>query len=260
MYRLLLMMEKLTFKTADIVISTNESYKKIAIERGKKRSGEVFVVRNGPGLSKIRPGFSKSIFAPPNNELKRGFDHLVAYLGNIGNQEGIDILLRAVADIVSGKGINNIKFIIIGTGPNWKKMVKSSEDMGLAKYVTFTGFIPYEEVYVILATADLCVNPEHKNSFTDKSTMVKIMDYMVFGKPIVQFDTTESRVTAGGSSIYIENNNEIAFAEAILSLLNDPGKRREMGQIGKRRIFEKLNWDKQKLNLRAAYQYLETSK
>ena len=256
LYRFLLLMEKLTFKTADIVISTNESYRKIAIDRGKKHSGEVFVVRNGPGLSKIRPGFSKIIFAPPNNESKRGFDHLVAYLGNIGNQEGIDVLLRAVAHIVFGKGINNIKFIIIGTGPDWRRMVKLSEEMKLTKYVKFTGFIPYEEVYEILATADVCVNPEHKNSFTDKSTMIKIMDYMVFGKPIVQFDTTEGRVTAGESSIYIENNDEIAFADAIVSLLNDLDKRRKMGEIGRTRIHKWLNWDNQKSSLLRAYRYL----
>ncbi len=139
-------------------------------------------------------------------------------------------------------------------------MVNLSQDLGLTKYVKFTGFIPYEDLYEILATADLCVNPEYKNSFTDKSTMVKIMDYMVFGKPIVQFDTKEGRATAGESSVYVKNNDEIAFAEAIVSLLNDEGKRREMGQIGKRRIFEKLNWDVQKLNLFEAYKRLEGSK
>lgn len=251
-YRILLFMEKLTFKTADLVISTNESYKKIAISRGGKNENEVFVVRNGPDLSKI-------FFPPPNEKIKDGFSHLIAYIGTIGNQEGIDVLLRVVRHLVYEKRIDNIKFVIIGTGPHWKKMVKLSQDMELTNYVTFTGFIPYRELYEILATADVCVNPEHKNSFTDKSTMIKIMDYMVFGKPIVQFDTTEGRITAGKSSIYVENNDEIVFAEAIVSLLNDPDKRREMGEIGRKRIHESLNWNQQKSNLKEAYDYLAGS-
>jgi len=249
-YRLLLLMEQLTFRTADIVISTNQSYKRIAIERGKKRENDVFVVRNGPDLSKIT-------FVPPNDNLKRGFDHLVAYIGVIGNQEGIDVLLRAAEYIVYRKRINNIKFIIIGTGPHWKKMVKLSQEMGLAQYVTFTGFIPFKEVYEILSTADVCVNPEYKNDFTDKSTMVKIMDYMVFGKPIVQFRTTEGKVTAGESSIYVENNDQIAFAEAIISLLKDTKKRKKMGDIARARIYESLSWDKQKSTLKKAYRSLD---
>ncbi len=245
-------MENLTFFTADIVISTNQSYKKIAVNRGGKSDNEVFVVRNGPDLSKI-------FFPPPNKNLKNGFDYLVAYIGKIGNQECIDVLLRVAAYIVFEKKIDNIKFIIIGTGPYWRNMVRLSRDMGLIKYVHFTGFIPYREVYEILATADVCINPEYINAFTDKSTMVKIMDYMVFGKPIVQFDTTEGRVTAGESSVYVENNDEMAFASAIISLLNDLDKRKEMGEIGRKRIHESLNWNLQKSNLRKAYNSLMDS-
>ena len=248
-YRLLLLMEKLTFKTADLVISTNESYKKIAITRGSRHPDDVFVVRNGPDLSRIT-------FMPPNHSLKDGFDYLVGYIGGIGSQECLDVLLRAVSHIVHEKGITNVKFIVIGRGPDLGNMITLSGKMKLTKYVTFTGFIPYKEVYEILATSDLCVNPEPKNSFTDKSTMIKIMDYMVFGKPIVQFDTTEGRVTAGESSIYVENNDEIAFAEAIVSLLNDLNKRQQMCNIAKKRIGRSLNWNKQKANLRKAYDSL----
>lgn len=248
-YKILLLMEKLTFKTADIVISTNESYKKIALSRENKKSKEVFVVRNGPDLSNV-------IFMKSNEELKKGFDYLVAYLGVIGNQEGIDILLKAVSYIVYKEDIKNIRFIIIGTGPDWNKMVKLTKEMKLNKYVTFTGFIPYKDLYEILASADICVNPEFKNEFTDKSTMIKIMDYMVFGKPIVQFDTTEGRVTAGESAKYIRNNDEVAFAKTIINLLGDPEKRKKMGDIGRRRIQQVLNWEKQKENLKSAYEYL----
>ena len=245
-------MEKLTFKTANIVISTNESYKKIAISRGNKDSNDVFVVRNGPDLSKV-------IFMDPNEKVKEGFDYLVAYLGVIGNQEGIDILLKTIHYIVYNKDIKNIRFMIIGTGPDWNNMVQLSKKMKLEEYVTFTGFIPYRDLYEILATADVCVNPEFKNEFTDKSTMIKIMDYMVFGKPIIQFETTEGKVTAGDAALYLKKNDEIEFAEAIINLLNDPEKRKVMGKIAKKRIKEKLNWNIQKVNLKKAYKYLEAN-
>jgi glycosyltransferase involved in cell wall biosynthesis len=249
-YKMICLMEKISFMMAYIVISTNESYKKIATDRGNKREEEVFVVRNGPDLSKV-------MFVPPNNDLKKGYEHLVVYVGTIGNQECIDVLLRAVKYIVDTKRLFDIKFIIIGTGPHLEYMVNLSKKMQIEKYVNFTGFIPYKEFYEILATADICVNPEYRNSFTDKSTMVKIMDYMVMGKPIVQFETKEGKVTAEESSIYVTENDDIAFAEAIIDLLHNPKQRQRMGTIGQKRIYQLLNWDKQKENLEKAYQYLE---
>lgn len=248
-YDILKMMEKATFKTADLIISTNESYKKIAIERGGKKEGNVFVVRNGPDLSRIK-------ITSPNNKYKEGFDYLVVYVGVIGSQEGIDNLLAAVKYIVSQKGITNIKFIVIGTGPNWKKMVELCESMELTKYVWFTGFIPNEDLWEILATADICVNPEMRNEFTDKSTMIKIMEYMAFGKPIVQFFTHEGDFSAGASAVSVEENNIETFSEEIIKLLHNPAKRKTMGETGERRIQEDLNWDIQKINLKAAYEAL----
>ena len=248
-YRILLLMEKLTFQTANIVISTNESYKKIAINRGKKRESEVFVVRNGPDLTKIPQ-------VKPNPELKKGFDYLVAYLGVIGTQEGIDVLLKAIDYIVHERGISNIKFVIVGTGPNWANMVALSNKLGLDGNVEFTGFIPYQKLYEILATADLCVNPEFRNEFTDKSTMIKIMDYMTFGKPIVQFYTTEGEETAGSSAVYVKNNDVMDFGDAIIELLSDPERRKRLGEIGRARIEKRLHWGVQKRNLQEAYQRL----
>lgn len=249
-YHIQICFEKFTFKTADIVISTNESYKKIAINRGKKRKEQVFVVRNGPDLSTVD-------FVPPNKELKNGFDYLIAYVGVIGKQEGIENLLNIANCIICDKKIKNIKFIIIGTGPHWHHLVNLSKCMGLEDYVQFTGYIPFREFYEILATADICVNPEFKNDFTDKSTMIKIMDYMVFRRPIVQFDTTEGRVTAGEASLYVDRNDESDFAETLIELLEDKCKRNKMGEAGWKRICTKLNWQKQQMHLLSAYNYLE---
>lgn len=251
-YYLLLFMEKLTFKTADLVISTNQSYKEIAVKRGNKNDKDVFVVRNGPKLQNYN-------FMKPNEKLKDGFEYLVGYVGVIGNQDGIDILLRAVRYIVKVRKIVNIKFAVIGTGTDWMNMVRMSRDLGVEKFVWFTGFIPYRDLYEIIATADVCVNPEFRNPFTDKSTMIKIMEYMVFGKPIIQFETTEGKITAEKASVYVRENSEEKFAETIIELLNDPKKRKKMGEYGRNKIKQHLNWDKQKIHLKNAYQYLENS-
>lgn len=249
-YRVLLLMEKWTFKTADLVISTNESYKKIAIERGGVDKNRVFVVRNGPDLEKVH-------FKRPNEKWKKGFDYLVSYVGVIGNQEGIHNLLEAAKHIIHDKNITNIKFIIIGTGPHWKVLVSQAKELQLEKYVFFTGFIPYDDFYEILATSDLCVNPEHKNPFTDKSTMLKIMDYMTFGKPIVMFETTEGKVTAGDSAAYLKENDNSLFADTIVDLLHDDERRKTMGKIGRERIETALNWKIQAKNLKNAYAFLQ---
>ena len=252
LYKTSLLLEKMTFNIADVVISTNESYKNIALARGKKLDNEVFVVRNGPNLANIP-------FIKPNNKWKDGFEYLVTYVGNIGNQDGIDCLLEIVKNLVFERKITKVKFIIIGTGPHWEEMVQLSKAMNLGKYVTFTGYIPYKDFYEILATSDLCINPELCNEFTDKSTMIKIMDYMTFGKPIVQFETTEGRVTAGDAAFYVKENNIEHFADAIITLINNPKSRKKMGKIGRKRIEENLNWDIQKKSLKEAYHYLESN-
>jgi glycosyltransferase involved in cell wall biosynthesis len=252
-YRLLLIMERLSFWTADMIISTNESYKNIAISRGKKKADDIVVVRNGPNLDRI-------IFKPPRTELKSGFKYLVAYLGIIAKQDGLETLLKAIDYIVYKKNYTDILFYIIGTGTQWHELISLSKKLQIDNYVKFTGFIPFEELYEILSTADLCVNPEFCNDFTDKSTMVKIMEYMTFGKPIVQFLTTEGKVTAGDAALYIVNNNEIDFAHGVIELLEDPEKRKEMGTFAQKRIVNELCWDKQKVNLQRVYDRLFSDK
>ncbi|MCG7851179.1 MAG: glycosyltransferase family 4 protein [Methanosarcinaceae archaeon] len=245
-HKILLWMERLTFCTADLVVSTNESYKKIALKRGKKAEGDIIVVRNGPDLSTI-PVVS------PNPGLLGGFRNMIGYVGNIGHQEGIENLLEAVSYIVNKKKRSEIKFAIVGTGPHLKNLIRQAKAMGLEKYVEFFGFVPDKLLYEILTTSDICVNPEFRNDFTDKSTMIKIMEYMSFKKPIVQFYTTESEFTAGGAAISIRSNDVVQFADAILALLDDPARRAEMGEIGRGRIDALLSWQLQKEKLRTVY-------
>jgi glycosyltransferase involved in cell wall biosynthesis len=246
-YSTLLAMERLSFKTADIVISTNESYRKIACTRGGRNGHDVFVVRNGPDLTRIPP-------VDPNPALRGGFKYMIGYVGTMGQQEGIENLLRTVEYLVKVKHRNDIRFVIVGQGPHLPALVQLSKEMELENYVWFTGYIPYRDLYEILATVDICVNPEFGNEFTDKSTMIKIMEYMAFGKPIVQFHTTEGEISAGDAAVYVSQNSEKQFAAAIVSLLENPDACRLMGSKGRQRIEDKLGWHKQKAILKDVYE------
>jgi glycosyltransferase involved in cell wall biosynthesis len=245
-YRILLWIERLSFKTANIVISTNESYKKVALERGGKSVGDVVVVRNGPDIS-MTPS------ALPRPELRGEFRHLIGYVGVIGKQDGIENLLSVADHIVNQKRRRDIKFAVVGTGPNLKNLIRDAQAMALDGYVHFYGFVPEKLLLEILSASDICINPEFRNEFTDRSTMIKIMEYMALKKPIVQFRTTEGEFTAGDAAISIKNNDIVQFAEAILALLEDPARRARMGEIGRERIEGQLSWPIQAKKLRAVY-------
>ncbi len=245
-HKILLFAEFLSFRAADLVISTNDSYKQIALTRGRKRPEQVFTVRNGPDLTKIR-------HSDPNHSLKSGFDHLVVYLGLIDVQDGVDNLLHVVKHLVYEKGIRNTKFLIVGSGPKLRDLMHLCTTLGLSRFVQFTGYLEGPQLREALATADLCVDPEFRTAFSDKSTMIKVMEYMAFGKPIVQFYKTEGEVSAGDSAVYVRSNNIAAFADAVTTLLGDPETRKRMGQIAERRILGPLNWQAQQELLRRAY-------
>jgi glycosyltransferase involved in cell wall biosynthesis len=249
LHRVLLWMEKLSIRTADVVISTNTSYKSIAMQRDGKEEKDIFVVRNGPVLG-------SAAGVQPDPRLREGFRYLVGYVGKIGRQEGIENLLQIADYLVKSKNRKDIGFIVIGAGPHLKAVKKLSQEMGINGTVRFTGYIPRQELDEILRTVDVCVNPEFRNDFTDKSTMIKIMEYMHSGTPIIQFRTTEGTRSAGEAAIYIEDNSIRDFAEALVKLLEDPQKRAEMSRIGLERIEKELCWDVQKKNLVRAYQHL----
>lgn len=246
-WRLMRLFEWLTFKTANVVISTNESYKSIAIERGGKRPDDVFVVRSGPDLSRVR-------HAEPNAALRKGRHHLVGYVGVMGEQEGIDLLLEAARHIVHDLGRDDVQFCLAGAGPSLESLKADAVRLGVADAVTFMGRVPDAELFEMLSTADVCVNPDRVNPMNDKSTMNKILEYMALGKPIVQFEVTEGRVSAGEASLYAKPNDPKDFAEKVLELLADPAACARMGAFGRHRVETQMAWTYEVPNLIAAYQ------
>lgn len=245
-YFLVCWLERLTFKCADVTISTNESYKKIAIERGGMDESRVFVVRSGPDLARVK-------VVPPKPELKKGRTFLVGYVGVLGKQEGIDLLLRAIRHIVFVNEVTDIHFGIVGGGTELNNLRRYAVELGVEDFVTFTGRVSDAELLDMLNTADICVNPDIGNEMNDKSTMNKIMEYMALGKPIVQFNLTEGRFSAQESSLYAVPNDHVDFAEKILSLLGDPEARKSMGEFGRMRVENELEWRFEAPKLLRAY-------
>ncbi len=248
-YQLMLLFERLTFKTANVSIATNESYKKIALERGGMDPDRVFIVRSGPKLDRLK------IF-PPEVALKCGRKYMVGYVGVMGRQEGLDYLLQAAAHIVQTIGRTDIHFGLVGGGTSLEGMKHLAQTLGISDYVTFTGRVTDQEMLAMLNTSDVCINPDVANEMNDKSTMNKIMEYMALGKPIVQFDMKEGRFTAQEASLYAINNDAIDMADKIVSLLDDPMRRKQMGDIGRNRVLNELEWKYEVPKLLAAYDKL----
>lgn len=248
-YRVMLWWERLTFFFADVSIATNESYKKIAIERGKMPENRVFVVRSGPKLDRLK-------VIPPVASLKNARKFLVGYVGVMGQQEGIDYLLRSIQHIVHDLKRTDIQFGLVGGGTSLDEMKAYADELGIADYVTFTGRVPDRELLEMLNTADVCVNPDVANEMNDKSTMNKIMEYMALGKPIVQFDLAEGRFSAQQASLYARKNDFVDFADKIIELLDNEDLRKTMGEFGKRRVTNELEWKYEAPKLLAAYNCL----
>ena len=244
-YRLLCRLERWTFKSADVSIATNESYRRIAIERGGMPASRVFIVRSGADLSRVR-----CVAARP--ELRRGKRYLVGYVGVIGKQEGLDLLLQAVAALRLER--DDVHFAIVGDGTELAALRQMSRNLNLDDCVEFTGRVSDEVLWQIMSTADVCVNPDRANEMNDKSTMNKILEYMALGKPIVQFDLTEGRFSAGASSLYARKNDPQDFAAKLRELLDDAERRQVMGALGRARVEAGLAWHHQVPNLLRAYE------
>jgi glycosyltransferase involved in cell wall biosynthesis len=246
LYRIQVALERLTYRFSDVVVATNMSYKDLAVNRGGVDSENVFVVRNGPE----REAF-KSV--PPNPTRKNGKSFLVGYVGNMSIQDGLDILLD-VARHIKNSGRRDVFFTCVGGGTELTRLKKMAVDKDLLDTVQFTGRVSDDELLEILSTADICVNPDRPSEMNDISTMIKIMEYMAVGKPIVQFDSREGRFSAQEASLYASKNDGVAdFAAKIVWLLDRPEERKKMGEFARKRIEEQLAWEYSVPQLLAAY-------
>jgi glycosyltransferase involved in cell wall biosynthesis len=243
-YQLMIFLEKMTFKVADFSIATNESYKKIAIDRGKMIPARVAVIRSGPSLERVK-------VTSGDLKYKKGKKHLVGYVGVIGDQEGLDLLMQ-VAKLIKDVR-NDVQFAIIGSGTSLNKIKHLAKVLEVDSLVDFYGRVDDDLLFNILNTCDVCVNPDKPTEMNNLSTMNKIMEYMALKKPIVQFDLKEGRASAKESSLYAENHNIQDFANKVIYLLDHPEKAKEMGILGYQRVINKLSWTHEKEKLTKFY-------
>jgi glycosyltransferase involved in cell wall biosynthesis len=248
-YKGLLWLERRTFRTAKHVISTNESYRQVAIERGGKAPDDVTVVRTGPDPERLKRG-------PADEELKRGRKYLATYIGVMGPQDGVDIAVRAAGIIVGEFGRDDVAFTLIGSGDSYDELVALRDELGLQGHVEFTGRAPDELVTKIMSTADAGLSPDPKNPLNDVSTMNKTMEYMAFELPVVAFDLRETRVSAQDAAVYATPNDVHEYAKALVALLDDDAARAQLGKLGRARVEDELAWSHQERAYLAVYERL----
>jgi glycosyltransferase involved in cell wall biosynthesis len=247
LWRLLCRLERATYRAADVVIATNESYRNVALTRGDKSANEVIVVRSAPVVERFHQ-------LPVDESLKRGKPHLLCYLGVMGPQDGVDYALRALAKLRDELGRTDWHAVFIGSGDAFDVMVRLTDELALGDQVDFTNRIPDEELLRYLSTSDVCLSPDPMNPLNNVSTMNKVMEYMAMSKPIVSFDLKEAKVSAGEAAVYAPANDELAFAALIAQLLDDPGARARMGEIGRQRVAGPLSWEVSRSALIDAYE------
>lgn len=252
-YNILLLEEKLCLKSANVVIATNESYKAIDIKRGKKRPESIFIVRNGPDLKKFK-------IVPPEENIRKLGKQIFVYIGEMGPQDGVDYLLKSLAVLINEFNRKDFYCIIIGKGDAVPDLINLKNELNLDAFVKFTGHIPFDELLRKLASADICLDPNPSNPLNDQSTWIKIMEYMSFGKPIVSFDLRETRYSAQNAALYAKPNDIREYAKKIITLMDNPELRKEMGNYGKKRVEEELAWSVVSENLLLAYGVLFNTK
>jgi glycosyltransferase involved in cell wall biosynthesis len=243
-YKFLLLAERLSFLTANYSIATNESYKEIAIKRGKMMAGKVQVIRSGPRLDRLK-------LSPGNSKYKKGRNYMVGYVGVIGEQEGLDLLLDSVKHIVPIR--QDVQFAIVGGGTQLEKIKSMTRQMGLDSFIDYYGRVDDATMIDILNTADVCVNPDRPTEMNNLSTMNKIMEYMALKKPIVQYDLKEGRFSAQQASLYAVNTNTKDFADKILWLLDHPEDRKNRGEYGYHKVINELSWEYESKELVSFY-------
>lgn len=246
LFRALLFLERMTFKAAHIVVTTNESHKRIAIERGGKRPEDVFIVRSGPDLSRFK-------VYEPEPKWRQGKPFLIAYLGEICKQDGVDHLVRAVKILRDELKRSDVHCIFMGGGPHQKAIADYAVEIGVQELCTFTGRVSDEDLCRVLSSADIGIDPDPKNAWSDQSTMNKVIEYMFFGLPVLAYDLHETRVSAGDAGMFVTANDERALARGIAELLDDPERRRRLGAAGHARVREVLAWNYSVPPLLAAY-------
>lgn len=242
-------LEHMAHRVADRVISTNESYRRVALDRGGVPPDRVTIVRTGPDDERMRRG-------EPHPELRRGRDHLAVYLGIMGPQDGLDVLIDAIDHFVHALGRNDCTFAVLGSGDSWQDVRRQVQRLGLEDYVYLPGRVRDDVIFPHLSTADVGLCPDPPSLLNDASTMNKTMEYMSFEVPLVAFDLRETRFSAQDAGVYVSSGSPADFAVALADMLDDPVDRKRRGALGRERVENVLAWRHQRDGYVSVYESL----
>ena len=246
LYHIMRLWERMTFATASVSIATNESFRQIAIQRGRMKAEDVFTVRSAPRVETFLPG-------PGDTTVRKGAKTVLGYVGVIGQQEGMDLLVAAIDHLIRHLGHADLHVVIVGFGPTLAEVQADVAARGLQAHFTFTGALYGDAMLAVLNAIDIGVSPDPKNPMNDISTMNKVMEYMTLEKPLVQFDLIEGRASAGEAALYAAANDPQDFATKIAWLIDHPAEGVRMGKLGRARVLERLSWNHSAPALLAAY-------
>jgi glycosyltransferase involved in cell wall biosynthesis len=238
-----------SLKLANVTIATNESYKQVHITRGRKKPETIFIVRNGPDKLRMTQ-------AEPSPRLRAKNKCILAYIGCLNPQDGLDYLLRSLHKLRYTLNRDDFYCVIMGTGDSLEDLRTLSKDLGLTEHVELPGYVSEEDLRTNLGAADICVDPDPSSPLNDVSTWIKVMEYMAYAKPIVTFDLRETRFSAQSAAVYIPPNDELEFAKGIIKLMDSPAMRKELGEFGRKRVENDLQWSVVSRKLLEAYRSL----
>ena len=227
--------ERRMLRAVHKVVSTNESYKAIGMQRGRRSDEDVVVVRNAPDPARFS-------LRPPDPALRKSAKYMIAFLGEIGQQDGVDVLIRAISVINTQLGSNAVQYVLMGAGPHYDNIVAYAKSCGVSDQITFTGRADNDMICRVLSTADLAVDPCPDSPHANVSTATKIMEYMFFSLPVVAFDLLETRRSGDESICYARRSDEAHFSQLLVELLRDEARRRVLGRAARRRLETALSW------------------
>jgi glycosyltransferase involved in cell wall biosynthesis len=253
-FYVLVWLEKFSCLFADRVIATNQSYKQVEMRRGHVPERRIAIVRNGPDLNELHRA---ALYPHSRSNTKT----IIGYVGVTGVQDGLDNLLRSLQHLVYDLGKKEFMCVVVGSGDALSSLKSLAQQLNIADKVLFTGWIDHQaEVARYLSTMDICVSPEPSDPYNDRSTAIKVMEYMALEKPIVAFDLPEHRNTAQDAAVYARPNDEFDFAKQIALLMDDQGRRKKMGQKGRERVEKEVAWQVQEKALLEVYESMTAKK
>ena len=235
--------QRASLRSSNAVIVTNRSQAEIALARGVSRPERLTIVRNGPRrftlarTADVRQG----VLANPR----------LVFVGELDSQDGV----LALPELLARPGLEGATLTLVGEGVARDALADCFHRAGMSERITFTGHVPHRRVPALIAGADVCIDPAPCTELNRSSTMIKVVEYLAAGRPVVAFDLAETRRTAGDAALYADCGDLDRFAALVNRIAEDDELRGRLAERARRRAKE-LVWEHSEEELIGAYERL----